>query len=193
MRSEFWQLAMEPGSIEKMAFVCHAGKLNVWDYHLALLMLQVFTSKPWTKCSVNLLVSLSWCLSMTFDLFKKLTWAQNSCGEGPTETSGGRCDLKDSKCHWAKSEIELLGYVVSAQGILAQPLKSSAIKALKNPTNISELCRFLGMTGYYRQFIPGYAQKASVLYALMQKDAKWQWTEEEAHAFESLKLTLCDS
>ena len=47
--------------------------------------------------------------------------------------------LKDTKCLGAKSEIDLLGYVVSAQGVSTQVSKTEAIKALAPPTNVSDL------------------------------------------------------
>ena len=47
--------------------------------------------------------------------------------------------LKDTKYFWAKSEIDLLGYVVSTQGVSAQASKTEVIKALAPPTDMSEL------------------------------------------------------
>ena len=63
--------------------------------------------------------------------------------------------VKPSKCHFNKTEIPLLGYLVSGEGIRADPDKVSAIEQLQPPQDVKELRRFLGMTGYYRQLIPG--------------------------------------
>ena len=47
--------------------------------------------------------------------------------------------LKDSKCHWAQTNIDLLRYGVSADGVSAQFAKMEAIRALNPPTNMTEL------------------------------------------------------
>ena len=56
-----------------------------------------------------------------------------------------------------KKYLHCLGHLISEQGI--QPLveKDSATEKLKEPSNIDELHHFLGLTGYYRKFIPLFA------------------------------------
>jgi hypothetical protein len=65
--------------------------------------------------------------------------------------------LKRSKCQFGAPEVELLGYVVSQEGIRANPDKVLAIAAMTAPTDAKGVRRFLGMCGYYRQTIPQYA------------------------------------
>jgi hypothetical protein len=98
--------------------------------------------------------------------------------------------LKDSKCSWAKSQTNLLGYVVSAEGRAAQPAKTEAIRQLAAPRDVPELRRFLGMTGYYRDLIPGYARIAEPLYLLTRKSENWEWGERQSVAYEALKVAL---
>ncbi len=62
---------------------------------------------------------------------------------------------------------------------------------LQPPSNLKELRRFLGMTGYYRTLIPAYVRLALSLYNLTKKDVKWSWTDREQLAFEGLKNALC--
>ena len=54
------------------------------------------------------------------------------------------------KCRFARHEIAYLGYILSRDGIKPNPEKVSAILALKEPTNVTELRRLLGMVQYYR-------------------------------------------
>ena len=44
--------------------------------------------------------------------------------------------LKSSKCKWFKSEVNLLGFTISGEGIKSDPDKVSAIRNLKAPKNI---------------------------------------------------------
>ena len=54
---------------------------------------------------------------------------------------------------------------------------------------------FLGLTGYYRRFIPHFARTAAVLTDLTRKDAPNQviWTPGCQRAFDQLKEVLCSS
>ncbi|MCP3951506.1 MAG: hypothetical protein GY697_04715, partial [Desulfobacterales bacterium] len=101
--------------------------------------------------------------------------------------------LKESKCHWAQTKIDLLGYVVCDKGISAQPEKADAISKLKPPKNVKELKRFLGMTGYYRSLIENYSGLAVPLHELCKLRVRWKWDNKAQVAFENLRDALCSS
>ena len=42
----------------------------------------------------------------------------------------------------------------------------------KPPTDVSEICSFLGLAGYYRRFIEGFSKHAKPMTALLKKNAK---------------------
>ena len=69
--------------------------------------------------------------------------------------------LKPSKCTFKKHEIDFLGLRVTPEGLTIDPGKVAAIKDWpRNPKNIKELCSILGVLGYQRPFIPGFAKIA---------------------------------
>ena len=47
--------------------------------------------------------------------------------------------------------------MVGINGAQPLPEKVESIKKLLAPTNVDELCQFLGITGFYRKFMPFYA------------------------------------
>jgi transposase InsO family protein len=61
---------------------------------------------------------------------------------------------------------------------------------LKVPSSKSEVRTFLGITGYYRNFIQNYAKLACPLYRSTHDDVKFSWTETEQAAYEELKKRL---
>lgn len=84
------------------------------------------------------------------------------------ETIFGRLDeanlkVNIEKTHFMQTEVEFLGYVVSADGIKTDPKKVKAVQELQPPTNLKELKGFLGMAGFYRCFIKDYAKVAKPL------------------------------
>ena len=95
--------------------------------------------------------------------------------------------LKPTKCHLAKTQVEYLGYIVSAQGIAADPTKVEAIKSFPVPANLKNLRSFLGLASYYRRFIPRFAAEANPLHALIRKDVPFIWDTACQEAFERLK------
>ena len=53
--------------------------------------------------------------------------------------------------------------------------KVSAIKDPPEPTNVSELKAFLGVIIFYGKYIKNLSSVLSPLYALLQKERKWDW------------------
>ena len=63
---------------------------------------------------------------------------------------GASLRVNVAKSFFAEAEIEYLGYVLTQEGIKPEPEKVSAILAIRPPTTVKELCKFLGMVQYYR-------------------------------------------
>lgn len=96
---------------------------------------------------------------------------------------------RPSKCTIGMTKIEYLGHVVG-QGC-AWPMhdKVSKIKNAPRPVTKKQLRSFLGLSGYYRKFIPHYATIASPLTDLTRKGQPntLHWMDEHERAFTELK------
>ena len=86
--------------------------------------------------------------------------------------------------------MEYLGYKISAEGIRPTDDKVLAVKTFERPDCPKKLRQFLGMASFNRRFIPAYAILAADLYALLEKDAKWHWSDTHEKAFNKIKELL---
>ncbi len=75
--------------------------------------------------------------------------------------------VKIGKCHFLQSTVTFLGHQVSAEGIATDPNKISAVKQWPVPTTLKALRSFLGFSGYYRRFVPGFSKIAGPLHDLV--------------------------
>ena len=72
----------------------------------------------------------------------------------------------------------------------ALPENITAIEALELPKDIEEVRHFLGLVGFYRKFIPFFADVTACLNTMLQKGAVFTWTEQCGSTFKLLKLEL---
>ena len=100
--------------------------------------------------------------------------------------------MKHSKCDFFKSEIHYLGHLISPEGISPLPNKLDSIRHMPVPNSAKEIKQFLGLTGYYRKFVPRFADISRPLTMLTKKDTKFEWTPACQKSFKLLKETLCD-
>ena len=59
------------------------------------------------------------------------------------------------------------------------------------PKDVKEIKQFLGLTGYYKKFVPRFADISRPLTTLMKKDRKFKQIPACQKSFELLKETLC--
>ncbi len=67
--------------------------------------------------------------------------------------------VNPDKCCFGLSEIEFLGHVVSKDGIRLGKKKVDGLMKIQEPQDRIALKSFLGLTNYFREFIPYYADK----------------------------------
>ncbi|GJV01669.1 retrotransposable element Tf2 [Tanacetum coccineum] len=88
--------------------------------------------------------------------------------------------------------MEYLGHVISAEGVSTKTNKIKAMQAGPIPSNLKQLRGFLGLTGYYRRFIKGFASLSRPLTQLLKKNA-FKWSPEAQDTFEELKKAMIEA
>ena len=85
---------------------------------------------------------------------------------------------------------QLLGYLISARGIEANPEKIKAIITMGKPKNLRGVQKLTGRLAALSRFIGRLGEKALPFYQLLKKSNKFEWTDEAQVAFEDLKRML---
>ena len=98
--------------------------------------------------------------------------------------------LKLKKCNFLESETNYLGFIIGKDGIKPDPKKVEAIRSLPIPTCVREVRSFIGMSSYYRRFIPNFSEIAEPIIALTKKHAHYKWSAKHEEAFQYLKDSL---
>ena len=74
-----------------------------------------------------------------------------------------KLSMKMSKCNFFSREIQYLGHILSTTGIQLLPFKTHAIQHMQPHTTPKQVLALLGLVGYYRKFIKGFAKIAKLL------------------------------
>ena len=101
--------------------------------------------------------------------------------------------MKPQKCEWGRSNLLYLGHLIG-EGQLAVPERRvKMLRGFAQPCTKKDLRSFLGIIGYYRQFIPKFARWSSELtpHTSSRSPTKVLWSMEMNKALCNLKDSLC--
>ena len=98
--------------------------------------------------------------------------------------------LKPRKCELFRTTVHYLGHIVTPDGVATDPGLIEKVAGWEPPQNLKEVRTFLGLTGYYRRFVPAYGDVAEPLVQLTDGKSLFVWTPVCQEAFERLKTYL---
>ncbi|GBG63445.1 hypothetical protein CBR_g38065 [Chara braunii] len=98
--------------------------------------------------------------------------------------------INSEKCEFGRTRVLYLGHEISAEGLKPDDAKVANIRDWPRPQSVNEMRSFLGMTGYYRNFVKNYSIVAAPLIHLTRLDTPWEWTDRCEAAFRQLKHAL---
>ena len=101
--------------------------------------------------------------------------------------------IKLSKCQFLKTHLHYLGHRISADGLKPLPEKLKAIKNLAPAKHMDETCQILGLLGYYRSFVPAFADITLPITSLLKKNTPFMWSEKCQLTLDYLKDVFCNN
>ncbi|XP_064475825.1 uncharacterized protein LOC135389723 [Ornithodoros turicata] len=98
--------------------------------------------------------------------------------------------LNFNKCKFGVPSVHFLGVIVSSTGIMRDPEKIKAIRALPPPQDVSGIRRLLGMLNHIGRFLPDLSTITAPIRLLLRKNTTWMWGPDQMIAFNRLKDVL---
>jgi hypothetical protein len=83
--------------------------------------------------------------------------------------------------------VKFLGHTISGDSISIDPSKVQELMDWKSPTTVHQIRSFLGLSGYYRRFIPDFSRIAKPMTELLKKGVKFSWDQKCEDAFHTLR------
>ena len=93
------------------------------------------------------------------------------------------------KCYFFTTEVSFLGFIVSAQGVSADPEKVRAISSWPRPSTIHDVRSFIGLATFYRRFVQNFSSVTAPITDCLKLEPL-QWTEAAEKAFDRLKALM---
>ena len=94
------------------------------------------------------------------------------------------------KCEFGCSEVKYLGFVVDEKGLQIDENKIVPIPEFPTPKNVKQLQRIIGMTSWYRKFIPKLSEIIEPLQIFVRKGVEWEWDTQQELALRKIKQLL---
>jgi hypothetical protein len=83
---------------------------------------------------------------------------------------------KFSKRDFFQKQVHYVGHVISEEGVAVDLDKIKSIMDWPTPKDVYEIRSFIGLEGYYRRFIKGFAKIGCPITSLQKKGVKFFWT-----------------
>ena len=200
LSSGYYNVPMAEKDIEKTAFTTRS---NHWEFvrmpmglstspsTFQKLMHKVFDKENWHQC----LIYLDDILIFSKDLQEQVERLRTIF----ERVRHAGLKLSPGKCEFLKNEVSYLGYSISRQGTHTDKRKIEKITNWSRPVTAEDLRSWLGLCGYYRQFIQNYSRLAAPLENMCKKiwnnktkrcKTGIEWDDVCTDAFNKLKIAL---
>lgn len=128
------------------------------------------------------------------DIIFSLTWEEHleHLEKVCKQLQAAGLTIDPAKCALAQTETPYLGFIIGGGVIKPQINKVDAIQSCPMPQTRKQLRSFLGMAGFYHQFIPNFSARAAPLTDMTgsKQPDQLKWTEKRIAAFKDIQHAL---
>ena len=188
----FYQVPLEPSSRPKTSFITEFGQFQFTVLPFGLQN----SSSSFMRLVDKVLEGCHTYAQAYIDdiaIFSQ-TWDEHirHVNEILTRIANAGLTVKPKKCNFANHEVSYLGHIVGNSTIKPKLDKIESVMNFPRPLSKKQVRAFLGLTGYYRKFVPNFASIARPLTDLTKKRMpnKIEWNDECECAFNALKKCL---
>ncbi|GKE31332.1 reverse transcriptase domain-containing protein [Tanacetum coccineum] len=104
-------------------------------------------------------------------------------------------NLNPKKCSFGMKEGKLLGYIVTSEGIRANPEKTKAIMSIHSPSNLKQMQSLSGKLAALNRFLSKVAERVIPCLDTLKKCTNkkdFHWTEAAKEAFQDMKRLITE-
>ena len=185
---------MEPASVKYTAFICDEGKFEFvrmpFGLKTAPSVFQRFVNQVLGKArgvfadaylDDIIIYSHSWT-----DHIQHIRFVLS-------QLQKANLTINYEKCRFCETQMEYLGSIISPTGVKVNPAKLEPLQNFPPPRTAKEVKRFLGMCGWYRQYVPNYATIVEPLNLCLRRNQKFSWTHEQQNSFELVRKCIVEA
>jgi hypothetical protein len=192
--SAFWQVPVKETDIPKTAFTCPMGL-----YEFVFMPFGLKNAPATFQCVINHVLAPvlgKFCVAYLDDV---IIYSENEQEHAEHVkivldlliNAGLR--IKIDKCDFGVTEMELLGFKVSDQGISPITERCVAIRDLSVEKSIKGIQSFMGLVRYYQRFVPRLAELSQPLTKLLRKENSIsEWGPEQDQAVVKIKSSFLE-
>src|SRR6056300_356277 len=187
----YFQIPLDEESSKLTTFLLPSGRYRFTRAPMGLSC----SSDEWCRRSDEALQGVKGCVKIVDDiliqaksddeLLLRLNDVLNACQKHGITLSRKKMQVGNS--------VKFAGFIISSNGISADPAKLKAIKDFPLPTDVTTLRSFLGLANQLSPFIPDMAHLTSQLRPPLKKSNAFLWLEEHTKAFKTMKDMLSSS
>ena len=190
----YWQIPMEESSKRYTAFTTPTGSYQFRRNPFGL----VNSGSAFNRVARKLLAGIEHVDAYVDDVLPHTQdWETHvtTLRELFTRVRKAKLTLRPTKCFIGYDNVEFTGHVLGQGKLQMEQDKIDKIRNAAQPSTKKRVRSFLGLAGFYRRFIPEFAQIAHPLTDLTKKGKPnvVKWGDKEQRAFDTLKDAITSS
>ena len=187
MSKGYWQVTIPEADVPKMAFVTPDG-----SYESLKMPFGMVNSAATLKRGMKKLLKGMKNVEFYWDdiLVHTCTWEEHlkTLRELFRRLAGAGMTIRPSNCIFGAASIDFLGHQLQPGLIGLHEDNVAKIRTAPRPTTKKQVRSFMGLAGYYRDFIPNFAAIAAPLSDLTRKGqpSKVGWSDAHEKAYQTI-------